>query len=169
MSPACETLTVYRLDGFQVGRNVFWILLNWFYFFARLLQNPCIRLSLDVKLKLKNVYLCFNEVLVGNRYTEVKNKFHFRNYFKKMNIVFPGCKQLPLYTRGGAHWSRPLLVFCQKERPFSQSLRRYFPWSRIHERTISLMFLDIILRDLRQEYFVYNVYITNQYQTTFAQ
>jgi hypothetical protein len=31
---------------------------------------------------------------------------------------------------------------------------------RIHERTISLRFLGIILRDLRLEVSVYNVYIT---------
>ncbi len=41
--------------------------------------------------------------------------------------------------------------------------------SRIHERTISLRFLGIILRVLRLEVFVYNVYIINQFQTTFAQ
>ncbi len=39
-------------------------------------------------------------------------------------------------------------------------------WSRIHERTISLRFLGIILRVLRLEVSVYNVYITNQFQTT---
>jgi hypothetical protein len=38
--------------------------------------------------------------------------------------------------------------------------------SRIHERTILLRFLSIILRILRLE--VYNVYITYQFQTTFA-
>jgi hypothetical protein len=41
-------------------------------------------------------------------------------------------------------------------------------WSRIHERTISLSLLDIILRALRLEVSVYYVYITNQFQTTFA-
>jgi hypothetical protein len=41
--------------------------------------------------------------------------------------------------------------------------------SRIHERTISLRFLGIILRVLRLEVSIYNVYITNQFQTTFAQ
>ncbi len=40
--------------------------------------------------------------------------------------------------------------------------------SRIHERTISLRFLGLILRVLRLEVFVYNVYITNQFQPTFA-
>ncbi len=40
--------------------------------------------------------------------------------------------------------------------------------SRIHERTISLRFLGIILRVLRLEVSVYHVYITNQFQTTFA-
>ena len=40
---------------------------------------------------------------------------------------------------------------------------------RIHERTITLRFLGIILRVLRLEVSVYNVYITNQFQTTFAQ
>jgi hypothetical protein len=33
----------------------------------------------------------------------------------------------------------------------------------IHERTISLTFLGIILRVLRLEVSVYNVYITNQF------
>jgi hypothetical protein len=40
--------------------------------------------------------------------------------------------------------------------------------SRIYERTVSLMFLGIILRVFRLEVSVYNVYITNQFQTTFA-
>jgi hypothetical protein len=40
--------------------------------------------------------------------------------------------------------------------------------SRIHERTISLRFLGIILRVLRLEVSVYNAYITNQFQTTFS-
>ncbi len=47
--------------------------------------------------------------------------------------------------------------------------RGYEYWSRIHERTISLRFLGIILRVLRLEVSVYNVYITNQFQPTFAQ
>jgi hypothetical protein len=41
--------------------------------------------------------------------------------------------------------------------------------SRIHGRTISLRVLDIILRGLRLEVSLYNVCITNQFQTTFAQ
>jgi hypothetical protein len=40
--------------------------------------------------------------------------------------------------------------------------------SQIHERTISLKFLGIILRVLRLEVSVYNVYITNQFKTTFS-
>jgi hypothetical protein len=40
--------------------------------------------------------------------------------------------------------------------------------SQIHERTMSLRFLGIILRALRFEVSVYNVYITNHFQTTFA-
>ncbi len=36
---------------------------------------------------------------------------------------------------------------------------------RIHERTISFRFLGIILRVLRLEVSIYNVYITNQFQT----
>jgi hypothetical protein len=40
--------------------------------------------------------------------------------------------------------------------------------SRIHECTILLRFLGIILRVLRFEVSIYNVYITNQFQTTFA-
>ncbi len=42
-------------------------------------------------------------------------------------------------------------------------------WSRIHECTISLWFQGIILRVLRPEVSVYNVYVTNQSQTTFVQ
>ncbi len=42
--------------------------------------------------------------------------------------------------------------------------------SRIHERTISLRFLGIILRVLRLEVSAFNVYITNSLnKTTFAQ
>ncbi len=40
--------------------------------------------------------------------------------------------------------------------------------SRIHECTILLRFLDIILRVLRLEVSVCNVYITNQFQITSA-
>ncbi len=40
--------------------------------------------------------------------------------------------------------------------------------SRIVERTISLRFLGIILRVLRLEVSVNNVYIKNQFQPTFA-
>jgi hypothetical protein len=40
--------------------------------------------------------------------------------------------------------------------------------SRIHGRSISLRFLSIILGVLRLEVSVYNVFITNQFQTTFA-
>jgi hypothetical protein len=40
--------------------------------------------------------------------------------------------------------------------------------SRIHERTIALRFLGIILRVLRLEVSVNNIYITNKFQTTFA-
>ncbi len=41
--------------------------------------------------------------------------------------------------------------------------------SQIHERTISLRFLDIILRVLRLEVSISDVYIVNHFQTTFAQ
>jgi hypothetical protein len=40
--------------------------------------------------------------------------------------------------------------------------------SRIHEHTISLRFLGIILKVLRLEVSTFNVYITNQFQTTFG-
>ncbi len=42
-------------------------------------------------------------------------------------------------------------------------------WRRIHKHTISLRFLGKILRALRLEVFTYNVYLTNQFQATFAQ
>ncbi len=42
-----------------------------------------------------------------------------------------------------------------------------FSVSRVHECTFSLRFLGIILWVLRLEVFVYNVYFTNQFQTTF--
>jgi hypothetical protein len=59
--------------------------------------------------------------------------------------------------RGIMFWS---LLFC---------CRKLANRSRIHERTISLRFLAIILRVLRLEVSVNNVYITNQFETTFAQ
>jgi hypothetical protein len=49
------------------------------------------------------------------------------------------------------------------------TFRRRVYRSRIHERTISLRFLGIFLRVLRLEVSIHNVYITNQFQTTFAQ
>jgi hypothetical protein len=39
---------------------------------------------------------------------------------------------------------------------------------RIHEHTIALKLQGLILRVLRLEVTVYNVYITNLFQTTFA-
>ncbi len=45
----------------------------------------------------------------------------------------------------------------------------FINWSQIHKRTISLRFLGIILRDISPEVSVCNVYITNQFLTTFAQ
>jgi hypothetical protein len=48
------------------------------------------------------------------------------------------------------------------------SLMSFWDRIRIHERTISLRFLGINLRVLRLEVSVYNVYITNQFQTTVA-
>ncbi len=51
------------------------------------------------------------------------------------------------------------------------SLLLHFPYiscSRIHERTISLRFLGIILKLLKIEVSLYDVYITNHLQTTFA-
>jgi hypothetical protein len=41
--------------------------------------------------------------------------------------------------------------------------------AEINERSISLRFLGLILRCLRLEVSVYSVYISNQFQTTFAQ
>jgi hypothetical protein len=40
--------------------------------------------------------------------------------------------------------------------------------SRIHERTILLRFMGIIMRVLRLEVSIYNDYIINQFQTTFG-
>ncbi len=50
----------------------------------------------------------------------------------------------------------------------SIQLRALGSRSRIHERTIYLRLLCIILRFLRLEVSVYNVYITNQFQTNFS-
>jgi hypothetical protein len=52
---------------------------------------------------------------------------------------------------------------------FCSSSTRQTIRSRIHERSISSSFLGIILRVLRLEVSVSNVYITNQFQPTFAQ
>ncbi len=69
---------------------------------------------------------------------------------------------------------------CQKVYLWVSGIRNYPLWrnrrpegwncdtrSRIYERTISLRFLGIILRVLSLEVSVYNVYITNQFQTLF--
>ncbi len=45
---------------------------------------------------------------------------------------------------------------------------RVVAWCRIHECTIPLRFLGIIVRVRRLDVSVYNVYITNKFQTTFA-
>jgi hypothetical protein len=44
----------------------------------------------------------------------------------------------------------------------------YLTGSRIYERTISSRFLGKILRVLRVKLSLYNVYIKNQFETTFA-
>ncbi len=48
-------------------------------------------------------------------------------------------------------------------------LDQYESRSRIHERTMSLKFLGITLRVLRLVVSLYNINITHQFQTTFAQ
>jgi hypothetical protein len=72
----------------------------------------------------------------------------------------------------------PFLVlarFTSRVHDLSRNLRvllnigRAYIRSLIHERTISLRFSGIILRVCRLEVSVCNVYITNQFQTTFAQ
>ncbi len=55
-------------------------------------------------------------------------------------------------------------------RPFLDTKRMGLLYkSRIPERTISLRFLGVILWVFRFEVSVYNIYITNQFQPTFAQ
>jgi hypothetical protein len=46
--------------------------------------------------------------------------------------------------------------------------RYLYTGSLSHEHTVLLRFLGIILSVLRLEVFIYDVYITNQFQTTFA-
>ncbi len=60
-------------------------------------------------------------------------------------------------------------VFCSAQSIDLLHCSRTVSRSRIHECTILLRFLGIILRVFRPEVFVHNVYITNQFQTTFAQ
>ncbi len=50
---------------------------------------------------------------------------------------------------------------------YLSAVQQYMYRSRIHEHTVSLRFL--LLRVLRLEVSVYNVYIKSQFQTTFAQ
>ncbi len=62
------------------------------------------------------------------------------------------------------------LVHCKKSILLSYTfylLGTFVSRSRIHERTTSLGFLDIILRVLMLDVSVHNVYIANQFQTTF--
>ncbi len=64
-------------------------------------------------------------------------------------------------------------VFCMVSCDLRQTLWSWAElqnvyWSQIHERTILLRFLGIILTVFRLEVSVFNVYITNQFHTTFA-
>jgi hypothetical protein len=77
----------------------------------------------------------------------------------KKHIIYNnllGCMQLMRFTR-------KLMILEDISGGSDQSR------SRIHERTISVRFLGNFLRILRLEVSVYNFYITNQFQTTFAQ
>ncbi len=78
--------------------------------------------------------------------------FHFR----MKGGVTPHSLEQRTFVRNTGKW--------RIHRPLRKAPSR----SQIHERTISLSCLGIILRVLRSEVSVYNVYITNQFQTTFA-
>ncbi len=67
-------------------------------------------------------------------------------------------------TRSADRYSQTLVY-----KKYINNLVYEFPRSRIHERTVTSKFLGIILRVLRLEVSAYRVYITNQFQSTFAQ
>ncbi len=77
-------------------------------------------------------------------------------------------KKLPWLSKLYINASNPLELWYEKLL-FSLTLTRLGSRSRIHERTILLRFLGIIMRILRLEVSVYNVCITNRFQITFAQ
>ncbi len=91
-----------------------------------------------------------------------------RNSFCSFCCYTPYRKQLLFSVLGEVRLLKSVSGY---QNHFGQSLamgvystaQTLLPRSRIHERTISLRFLGIMLRVLRLE-----VYITNQYQTTFA-
>jgi hypothetical protein len=62
----------------------------------------------------------------------------------------------------------PWTKYLQRHQILNVGISFKFTRRRIHEHTNSLRFLDIILRVHRLEVSVYNVYITNQFPTTFA-
>jgi hypothetical protein len=65
-------------------------------------------------------------------------------------------------------WKSFMVFFCVEIFFGTGRNRAFVTYSRIHEHTISLRFLDVILRVLRLEVSTYNLYISNQFQTTFA-
>ncbi len=79
-----------------------------------------------------------------------------------MNILFED--RFEFLSAGGELWLATFPLEKYSSSPGGHSwIRR-----RIHERTISLRCLGIILRLLRLEVSVYIVYITNQLRTTFT-
>jgi hypothetical protein len=80
------------------------------------------------------------------------------------------CDVFPQESDGlnGGVYRKPDPCLYRQRSPHSNTVCWYEYRSRIHERTISLRFLGIILSVLRFEDFVYHVYIINQFQTSFA-
>ena len=85
-----------------------------------------------------------------------------------VKIVVPYCTYAHYFKGLAAPW-HSLIYFFFHSYIYSIAHSYSFSRSRNLERTISLRFLGIILRVLRLKVFVYNVDITNQFQTTFAQ
>ena len=105
------------------------------------------------------------------------NKVHCHTFTVKLPSYFiaslPSTDEHRKNISWNVHCAFPLVLCCNASFISSHvmcGLHYYWlSWSRIHERTISLRFLGIILRALRLEISVNNVYITNKFQTTFAQ
>jgi hypothetical protein len=106
----------------------------------------------------------------GSR-VSVKSTENFEYHFKAVPTLYHTyCTSVPRYRKPSEatlYCMAATMMFCSDASILEHEKNAILEnWRRIHECTISLRLLGNILRVLRLEVFLYNVYITNQFQTT---